>query len=216
MEQARERTEDPNPLYQTLRTRGKWCVCAFLELSQLKQGQGFAVEVEFDGEWWDANIKAREGDSIGGARLRRPPPLEVVWARVKDSAAWPGILIQGSLKNPYSKKASEAMEAPAKLIHTVSRDRLSAFTSASIPKRIRQLAEAIEYAKAAMATGTIPEAMRMAKESTSMSKGGKRRAPSLDTPLRVPPKKNPLHSKERKRAAMRKLGLLPPEVPRAA
>ena len=57
----------------------------------------------------------------------------------------------------------------------------------------RQLAEAIEYAKAAMATGTIPEAvdiavdnkvdviaqMRVAKESTTMSKGGKRRAPSL-------------------------------------
>eukprot|EP00960_Hanusia_phi_P040171 754285-Hanusia_phi.AAC.2 len=132
----RERVEGSPHRWQAWKTYGKW----------------WALEVEFDGEWWDANVKAREGDSaqvlvhyvggtdeedewvevscfvsssselirrqIGGARLRKPPPLEVVWARVtpalllclldrgqvRDSAAWPGILIQGSLKNPYSKK----------------------------------------------------------------------------------------------------------------
>lgn len=199
---------------------------------------GDAVEVEADGEWWDAIVKdAGDGKVcvhyIGGTeeedevvdvtsgRLRQAKKLEVVWAKGSDGIAWPAAVLEGSLADPSCLKlrvrrfliAGEAW---------IRREQAAAFTQKNMPKRSssKKMTEAIDAAQAALTKGTLAAMLANAleleaKEASAAPAPKKKARKSVGGDDKKDPTVKKAGSQAERRhqhrlSAMRKLGLCAP------
>lgn len=191
--------------------------------------KGTKVEVEYEGDWWDAHI-VEEGEDgtvrvhyVGGTededewvdpsggRLRQAARAEVVWARVRDGPSAPAVLLQGSLRNPYCKKL-QIFHFVDNAAYSVRREHVTAFTPDTIPKRNsdKRLAAAIELAKEVYTTGDMPEDLAAHQPALQQEAAEPGMYPPIARGSKGIKKSSVQTAQERRRQAMRKLGLLPP------